>query len=160
MTAAPSRTFLLTGVTGFLGKVMLEELIRRREELGLERIGVVIRPLRGLGAAERFRREVLSAECFAQLPAGWSDVVTVLEGNLEEPGLGLAASHDGFMRSVTHVVHAAASVKFNLPIALAARANITASLNMLEVARSLPRLQRFVYVSTAYVTPSRNGAPI
>ena len=158
--AAPSRTFLLTGVTGFLGKVMLEELIRRRSELGVERIGVVIRPLRGLGANERFRREVLSAECFAKLPHGWQDMVTVLEGNLEEPGLGLATDHDAFLRSVTHVVHAAASVKFNLPIALAARANITASLNMLEVARALPLLQRFVYVSTAYVTPNRNDAPI
>jgi thioester reductase-like protein len=43
------RTFLLTGVTGFLGKVLLEELVRRKGELGVERIGVVIRPMRGSG---------------------------------------------------------------------------------------------------------------
>ncbi len=34
----PRRTFLLTGVTGFLGKVILTELIRRKEELGIERV--------------------------------------------------------------------------------------------------------------------------
>jgi thioester reductase-like protein/1-acyl-sn-glycerol-3-phosphate acyltransferase len=160
VTHASSRTFLLTGVTGFLGKVMLEELIRRRVELGLDRVGVVIRPMRGRGADERFNREVVNAACFEKLPANWWQMVTVLEGNLEESGLGLAPDHDAFLRRVTHVVHAAASVKFNLPIALAASANITASLNMLALARSCPRLERFVYVSTAYVTPSRDGKPI
>ncbi len=160
MTPPASRTFLLTGVTGFLGKVMLEELVRRKDELGIERIGVVIRPLRGRRAEERFRREVVEAECFSLLPDGWSRIVTVLEGNLEEPGLALDPSHTKFLRDVTHVVHAAASIKFHLPVAVAARANITASLNMLEMARTLPMLTRFVYVSTAYVTPHIDGAPI
>ena len=160
MTPAASRTFLLTGVTGFLGKVMLEELVRRKDELGIDRIGVVIRPLRGRRADERFRREVLEAECFSLLPDGWSRIVTVLEGNLEQPGLALDAGHTKFLRDVTHVVHAAASIKFHLPVAVAARANITASLNMLEVARTLPMLSRFVYVSTAYVTPGLDGKPI
>ncbi|MEO8336091.1 MAG: SDR family oxidoreductase [bacterium] len=160
MTAHASRTFVLTGVTGFLGKVMLEELVRRKDELGIERIGVVIRPLRGRRAEERFRREVVAAECFSLLPDGWSRMVTVLEGNLEQPGLALDAGHTKFLRDVTHVVHAAASIKFHLPVAVAARANITASLNMLEVARTLPMLERFVYVSTAYVAPGLDGKPI
>jgi fatty acyl-CoA reductase len=158
--AAASRTFLLTGVTGFLGKVMLEELVRRKDELGIDRIGVVIRPLRGRRAEERFRREVVDAECFSLLPDGWSRIVTVLEGNLEQPGLALDAGHTKFLRQVTHVVHAAASIKFHLPVAVAARANVTASLNMLEVARTLPMLARFVYVSTAYVAPGLDGKPI
>jgi len=56
MTDRPSRTYLLTGVTGFLGKVVLEELLRRREELGVDRVHLLIRPRGGLGAAERFAR--------------------------------------------------------------------------------------------------------
>ena len=48
------REFLLTGVTGFLGKVVLEELLRRREELGVERVHVVIRPRKQRSPAERF----------------------------------------------------------------------------------------------------------
>ena len=97
MTHPPSRTFLLTGVTGFLGKVMLEELIRRRDELGIERIGVVIRPMRGRGADDRFNREVVNADCFSKLPADWWQMVTVLEGNLEQLGLGLTSDHDAFL---------------------------------------------------------------
>ena len=35
---------LLTGVTGFVGKVVLYELLRRREELGISRVSVLVRP--------------------------------------------------------------------------------------------------------------------
>jgi alcohol-forming fatty acyl-CoA reductase len=155
-----SRTFLVTGVTGFLGKVLLEELVRRQHELGVERVGVIIRPLRGLGAQERFRREVARAECFSRLPADWSRIVTVIEGTLETPGLGMSADHSAFLNSVTHIVHAAASVKFDLPVADAARSNVTPTVNMLELARTLPALQRFVYVSTGYVSLNPEGTPI
>ena len=37
------RTVLLTGATGFVGKVVLEELLRRREELGIERVLALVR---------------------------------------------------------------------------------------------------------------------
>jgi uncharacterized protein YbjT (DUF2867 family) len=33
-----ARAVLLTGATGFVGKVVLYELLRRREELGIERV--------------------------------------------------------------------------------------------------------------------------
>jgi nucleoside-diphosphate-sugar epimerase len=155
----PSRTFLLTGATGFLGKVLLEELVRRREELHVDRIGVVIRPMRGLSAVERFQREVLRAECFSMLPAGWERIVTVVEGDLERANAGVSG-HEDLFRDVTHLVHAAASVKFDLPIAQAAAVNVTASLHVLELARRCPRIERFVYVSTAYVMPAGTGQPI
>ena len=35
---------LLTGVTGFVGKVVLYDLLRRREELGIGRVSVLVRP--------------------------------------------------------------------------------------------------------------------
>ncbi|MDH5241875.1 MAG: SDR family oxidoreductase, partial [Gammaproteobacteria bacterium] len=34
---------LLTGATGFLGKVVLHELIRRRESLGVNKIHLLLR---------------------------------------------------------------------------------------------------------------------
>ncbi|MDB4915714.1 MAG: Glycerol-3-phosphate acyltransferase, partial [Gemmatimonadetes bacterium] len=61
---------------------------------------------------------------------------------------------------VTHVVHAAASVKFDWPLAQAARVNVAASLNVLALATNCPCVERFVYVSTAYVMPDMDGAPI
>ncbi|MFQ5890982.1 MAG: SDR family oxidoreductase [Gemmatimonadota bacterium] len=159
---ATSRTYLLTGVTGFLGKVVLEQLLRRREELRVERVYLLIRPSGPRSAQERFRREVACSDCFSRLPAGWTASVEVAEGALEEPGLGLdPAVREELVGRVTHILHAAASVNFDLPLAEAARANVATSLNLLETARRCPRLEKLVYVSTAYVTPHRGeGRPI
>lgn len=154
--------YLLTGVTGFLGKIVLEQLVRRREEIGVSRIVTLIRP-RGRRTAEtRFRREVAAAECLSRLPDGWTRHVEVLEGVLERPGLAIdRTTRDRLAARVTHIVHAAASVEFNLPIAEAARSNVATALNVLELARVCPALQKLVQVSTAYVTPHPgNGAPI
>jgi fatty acyl-CoA reductase len=149
-----AREFLLTGVTGFVGKVVLEEVLRLTEELGVQRVHVVIRRRGGVGAEERFRTEVASSPCFARLPRDWARAVSVFEGSLEKPGLGLDSSaHDDLAARVTHVLHAAAAVSFDLPVGEAARANVTTSLNVLELARACARLERLVCVSTAYVTP-------
>lgn len=156
------REFLLTGVTGFLGKVVLEELMRRREELDVERVHVIIRKKKQREPAERFRREIEASPCLSRLADGWTRYVNVLEGTLEEPGLGLSPlTRAELAARVTHVLHAAASVSFDLPLAEAARANIATTLNLLDLARSCPRLERLVYVSTAYVTPHPGeGVPI
>src|SRR5688572_32488638 len=86
---AERKTFLLTGVTGFLGKVVLEELVRRREELGVAKVHVVIRRTGSRTAAERFAHEVVASPCFAGLPPDWTRLVDVVEADLEHPGLGL-----------------------------------------------------------------------
>lgn len=154
---ADRRTFLLTGATGFLGKVVLEELVRRRDELRVGKVHVVIRPSDSRTAAERFAHEVVASPCFAKLPPGWTDLVEVVEADLEHPGLGLNGHGTAVESTVTHIIHSAASVSFDLPIAEAAKANIVAALNVLELAKRCPRLERMVDVSTAYVTP-HNGA--
>lgn len=148
------REFLLTGVTGFLGKVVLEELIRRRDELSLERVHVIIRPRKGRTPEERFGQEVVSSECFSKLPEGWTEAVSVVEGTLEKSCLGLSPeARDHLGSQITHVLHAAASVSFDLPLEEAARSNVGPTVHLLELARSCRRLERLVYVSTAYVTP-------
>ena len=58
---------------------------------------------------------------------------------------------------VTHVIHCAASVRFDQSLATAAEANITVALELLEFAKRCRRLDKMVSVSTAYVTPHREG---
>ena len=147
------RTFLLTGATGFLGKVLLEELIRRKEELLVGKIYVLIRSRGSHKAADRFQREVARSACFANLPPDWTKDVAVIEGTLEQSCLGLEPIREALSGEITHIIHAAASVSFELPIADAARSNIVTALNVLEFAKGCTRLERMVWVSTAYVTP-------
>ena len=155
--ATSPRTVLLTGATGFLGKVALFEMIRRRDELNLAGVIVVVRARGTRTAADRFQKEVATSPCFASLPRDWSEIVRVLDGDLATPGFGTAPAEQEMLAAVTHVVHSAAAVSFTLPGAVAARANISTSLNLLEATRACPLLQRIVYVSTAYVTPHHNG---
>ncbi|HSJ26422.1 MAG TPA: fatty acyl-CoA reductase [Longimicrobiales bacterium] len=156
---------LLTGSTGFIGKVVLHELVRRRAELGIERVYLLVRRRGSRSAADRFRREVATSGCFTQsaaaadiLPA-LADMCEAVDGDIRDADLGLAPAdarrlHD----SVTHVIHCAASVRFDDPLEQAARVNVTGALNVLEFARGCRRLQRFVDVSTAYVTPHTGSA--
>ncbi len=162
MSTDKGHVYLLTGVTGFFGKVLLEELMRRREELGVEQVYVLIRPRGVVSAEKRFLRDVVTSDCFSRLPPDWTDDVVVVEGELEKPGLDLDRPvHDEITGRVTHIVHAAAAIAFDLPLPEAARSNISATLNVLELARSCSKLQKFVSVSTAYVSQhSSDGKPI
>ncbi len=148
---------LITGVTGFVGKVVLEEILRRSEEFDLEKVYVLIRPgKKGHSPQERFHHEVATSPCFSKLPAGWEDRVAVVGGELSETACGLnAADRETLGGQLTHIINCAASVEFDLPLPVAAKANIASSLHVLELAKSCRRLKRFVNVSTAYVTPHR-----
>ena len=159
-----TRHVLLTGVTGFVGKVVLYDLLKQSAELGIERVSVLVRPKSSRHGApqsppERFASNVARSEIFRQLPAGWGDRVRVVGADLEKPGLDLRDSdRDELCASVTHVIHCAASVEFDLPIKSALLANVEGALNMLELARQCRRLVGMVSVSTAYVSVWRDGA--
>jgi len=156
-------TVLLTGVTGFVGKVVLHDLLARGAELGVERVQVIIRPSKTrdgqtVAPATRFARQVANAAVFEGLPEGWQSRVEVLGGDLEVADCGLTAPELAGLRArTTHVIHCAASVDFDLPIRQAAAANITTALNVLGLARDCTALVGMVDVSTAYVTAWHAG---
>jgi thioester reductase-like protein len=105
-----TRTVLLTGATGFVGKVVLEELLRRREELGVERVFALVRAADPARAAARCRVDVFGSACFAAHPAGWEERVEPLAGDVTRPGLGLEPTALARVAAqVTHVIHCAAS---------------------------------------------------
>lgn len=153
-------TVLLTGVTGFVGKVVLEELVRQRTEgiLHFDRVLVPIRSLRGQTALERFLGKVVKSPCFSKLPDGWHNDVSVIQGDLMEPDCGIIKAYiDELTQNVTHIIHCAGCVSFDSPMDVLLAENVTASLNILQLAQKCPNLKRLVATSTAYVTPNKKG---
>ncbi len=149
---------LLTGATGFLGKVVLAELVRRRSELGIERVRLLVRAADAGLADGRLRREVVGSPCFGNEAPGWEKSIEAVVGDLAQPGCGLAeVDRARIAAETTHVIHCAASVAFDLPLPEAAQANTTAALSVLELAESCRRIASVVSVSTAYVTPHPGG---
>ena len=133
---------------------MLYELLRRREELNLSKVRLLIRAGRNSDADKRFRTEIATSRCFSLLDFEWQDYVEAVDSDLSEPQAGIDAEKLASMQqNITHVINCAASVQFDLPIQDAARSNVTTALEMLELSRGCAKLQSFVSVSTAYVTP-------
>lgn len=152
-TTNAAAEILLTGATGFLGKVVLHELVRRADVLGIARIHLLIRRNRRSAPDARWRAEIAASPCFAALPGDWRERICVVGGELTEPHAGIPGdARAALAQRLTHVIHCAASVQFDLPLADAARANITSALEVLELARACPHLASLVCVSTAYVT--------
>jgi 1-acyl-sn-glycerol-3-phosphate acyltransferase len=150
---------LLTGGTGFLGKVILEELIRRADELRVTRIYLLIRPKRGRTPEDRFVHEVVGSECFRLLPDQWQTRCVIVDGNVTAPEIGLSpADAELLSGSITHIINCAASIDFDRPLDEAARSNIDGALNMLAFAKRCTALRSMVHVSTAYVWPERLAA--
>ncbi len=146
---------LLTGVTGFVGKVILESALRRRDEFGIGTVHAVIRPKGGQSAEDRFTHEVARSRCFEQLAPGWERDVHVVSADLTLWDGGLGDARLAPLRDrVTHVVHAAASVEFDQPLERAVADNVTSALHVLDWTRACPRLVRAVSLSTAYVSPA------
>ena len=151
---------LLTGCTGFVGKVVLAEMLRRREELGIERINLLIRPRGRKSPEDRFNRLALS-RAFSLLEPGWKKYCQPVAGDMLDEGLGLNEEESARLQDeLSHLVHCAASIRFDLPIAEAASINITGALRVLEFAKKCGRLRRLVDVSTAYVTPHPGGGTL
>ncbi len=72
--------------------------------------------------------------------------------DLEHPDADLP-----LLDEVTHVLHCAASVRFDLPLTEARRANVGTAAVVADIARRAPRLERLVHVSTAYVGGTHRG---
>ncbi|MEB3205377.1 MAG: SDR family oxidoreductase [Candidatus Sericytochromatia bacterium] len=150
---------LVTGATGFIGKVLVARLLHDAEALGLKRLYVLIRPKAGCAPEERLHRDLLSSPCLAALPREALARVRVVAGDPTLPGLGmLPEQREALAQDLTHVLHVAASVRFDLPLPEAALQNTHATLAMQSWAREMPRLRRLVLVSTAYVTPWREAS--
>ena len=130
---------LLTGATGFVGM----ELLRRFLTAGDRQVYALVRAPDDQAAA-------------ARLPA--HDYLTAVAGDIEQLGLGLSPrTADMLAEEVSTVVHCAATVSFDLPLARSRQVNVGGTSNVADLAARCRRLERFTYVSTAYVAGEPRG---
>lgn len=129
----------LTGFPGFLGSALLPRLLAR----DTQPVACLVQPkffhqaqqkLVALGAANR---------------------VTLCPGDLTMPGLGLDAPP--WLQDVREVYHIAAAYDLSVERALAIRVNVVGTQHVLEFARHCPRLERFHYISTCFVSGRHEG---
>lgn len=160
--AFAGRRVLLTGASGFLGKVWLLRLLEEVDTVG--KVTLLLRP-NGVGdAPERWRRIVTQSPAFAPLrervadPVAWMEQrVEVIAGDVAHPDLRMPAEDADRLRAdVDLVVHCAALVDFDPDIRKALSANIVGSLEAARFAASC-KDARLLHVSTCFVAGEREG---
>ncbi|KAG4278283.1 hypothetical protein FPRO04_13930 [Fusarium proliferatum] len=158
MYSETKNTILVTGATGFLGKVVVEELLRLRDKHATSQVVLLLRKKDPLDAQARFEQHVAPSPCFASLPKDWKRSIRVIEGDLSSPNCGLqAGEYELVCQTTTHIIHTAACIKFDSTVPEAISSNIDSSCHILDLARKCVNLQRLVITSTAYVTPPQQG---
>ncbi|CAN8003429.1 unnamed protein product, partial [Ixodes pacificus] len=142
------KDIFVTGATGFMGKVLLEKLLRSCN--GLRRIFVLMRAKGGASSQARLD-ELLDTEIFDALRASdpyfAQGKVIAVEGDLTLPELGLSTEHKrALWENVDIVFHSAAIVKFDEPLKSSIDMNVLGTRRLLQLCQGMA----FVHVSTAY----------
>lgn len=153
---------LITGASGFVGKVWLAMALTRVPDIG--RIYVLIRG-KGRGAKERFERIVSESMVFRPLHekhgpelGRWvSERVEVVSGDLGLPGLGIAPEvAERLHGDLDLVVNCAGLVEFNPDLRDAMSSNVDGALHVGDFVERCDHAA-LLHVSTCYVAGQRDG---
>lgn len=135
-------TIFLTGATGFLGKLLLEKLLRGCPDL--KHIYILIREKKGKEREKRFQ-EVFDVPIFDGLKRkkpNFQSKVSLVSGDCVLPDLGLDEEiKKKLIDEVDVVFHCAATVRFDQHIKTAAYINVRAVRDLINMAKQMKKLK-------------------
>ncbi|XP_035773855.1 putative fatty acyl-CoA reductase CG5065 isoform X2 [Anopheles albimanus] len=149
--AYAGRSIFITGATGFMGKIMVEKLLRECADIG--RLYLLIRAKKGIEPSQR-KEEYIRNIVFDHVREKHGDRLSrihLIRGDILSEGLGLSESdHRELIDNVEMVFHCAANVRFDQHIRQAVDINLNGTIRVLKLAEQMRKLVSFVHVSTSY----------
>lgn len=146
-----NKSVLLTGGSGFLGKVLIEKLLHDCRDV--KRIYLLVRT-KGSEPAQSRLSQILQSQAFDRIRRIQPDLlkkVSVIKGDLTFDDLAISKADLEILKNeISVVIHSAATIRFDEPLSRATRINVTATKRILELALKLNKLEAFIHVSTAY----------
>ncbi|XP_069079663.1 fatty acyl-CoA reductase 1 isoform X4 [Pleurodeles waltl] len=150
------KNVLITGATGFMGKVLLEKLLRSCPKV--KAVYVLVRPKDDQKPQERVI-EMINCKLFDRLRAEHpecTEKVIAISSELTQPQLDLSLEdQDTLINCIDIVFHCAATVRFNESLRDAMQLNVIATRQLVLLAQRMKKLEVFIHVSTAYANCNR-----
>lgn len=146
----------ITGGSGFMGKVLIEKLLRSCPEI--KAIYVLLRPKKGKTIEERLEA-ITCLQLFQPIRKVTPDVLHKLfpvAGDITELELGLSRDDLNRMKNVSVIFHSAASVRFDDSLKYAVLLNTRGTREVVKFAETLPNLKSVLHVSTTYSNCHKN----
>lgn len=157
------RHILLIGVTGFIGKVWLVDLLEHVPNIG--KITLLIRRNRTTPAERRFQKIIEESPAFdaleekygRKLGALLEEKLEVVEGDVSQAGLGLDdATRARLGKTLDLVVNSAGLTDFNPDLREALASNVDSAVHLLEFLRGCDHAG-LIHLSTCFVVGMRDG---
>ena len=157
------RHILVTGGSGFLGKVFIGLLLDYLPEIA--RVYVFMRPKALVSGAARFENMLNSSPAFRPLHERYgpalssylADKIEVVEGHLEQENLGFPPHLvRRLRRDLDLAVHSAGLVDFNPDLDKALGSNVDSTLRVADFVQSCDHAS-LLHISTCYVAGRRSG---
>jgi len=162
-SALAGKQVMLIGVTGFIGKVWLVNLLMDLPEIG--RIYLLIRRQKSNSAQGRFEKLVEESPVFdplykrygAGLARFLRERVQIVEGDVAQPNLGLAPDVSQVLRKhLDLIVNSSGLTDFNPDLRDALLTNVDAAVSIVEFVRKSDHAG-LLHLSTCYVAGARDG---
>ncbi|CAH0549714.1 unnamed protein product [Brassicogethes aeneus] len=143
-------TVFLTGGTGFLGKMLIEKLLRSTD---VKMIYILIREKKGKNVHSRVEGifdDVIFDVLKKKFPK-FRQKIWPIAGDCSISGLGITLEDRKIIISTTNIVfHLAATVKLDENLKLAYYINVNGTKEILFLSQQMKDLKSVMYVSTAY----------
>jgi long-chain acyl-CoA synthetase len=151
------KVIFLTGATGLVGSNLIPRILKNDSK---SRLIVLIRGNSEEEAEHRVdemlwaMREEIDFNQAKQR-------IQVIRGDITLERLGLSkALYNKMTKEVTHIIHSAATVQFQLPLECTRLVNCEGTRNVMVLAKLAQKngqLQKVAYISTAYISGNREG---
>ncbi|KAF7274014.1 hypothetical protein GWI33_013304 [Rhynchophorus ferrugineus] len=146
-----NKTIFITGGTGFMGKVLIEKILRI---FSATKIFVMVRTKKGKHPMDRIK-EIFAGPLYDKVKKEkGEDVIKLIHpivGDVTLPNLGISPEDRELVTNEAQIIfHCAATIRFDEHLKKAILLNVRGTKFMLDLAKECKQLLSFVHVSTAY----------
>ncbi|XP_017780621.1 PREDICTED: fatty acyl-CoA reductase 1-like [Nicrophorus vespilloides] len=151
------KTVFVTGGSGFIGKVLIEKLLRSCPDIG--NIYILLRPKKNVSPKTRISTltNTILFDSVKELHPENIDKLKYVEGDIRSINLGISQDDLEMLRTnIDIIIHIAATIRFTADLTDAALANIRGTRDICHLALSMERKPILMHVSTCYCHHDNN----